>query len=84
MTAMNRIAEILKEKGINELTPNDELMADMEIKLHTWNKFVGNKKDPDFHQIPLIAKFLGVEISDLFPEPNRDFKQAREQKMETA
>jgi hypothetical protein len=67
MTAMNRIAEILKEKGINELTPNDELLADMEIKLHTWNKIVGNKKDPEFFQIPIIAKILQVEIEELFP-----------------
>lgn len=81
---MNRIGQILREKGIGEIIPSEEVLTEMGIKMQTWNKFAGNRKDPDFNQIPLIAKFLGVEISELFPEPNRDFKQVRESKMETA
>ena len=65
---MNRIAEILKERGIGDMTPNQDLLVELGIKLHTWNKFVANKKDPEFFQLPIIARFLGVEIEDLFPK----------------
>jgi transcriptional regulator with XRE-family HTH domain len=63
---MNRIGQILREKGIGEIVPSEEVLNELGIKMQTWNKFAGNRKDPDFHQIPLIAKFLGVEIEDLF------------------
>lgn len=64
---MNRISEILQERQIEDMAPNDQLLQEMEIKIHTWNKWVGNKKDPEFFQIPIISKFLGCEIEDLFP-----------------
>ncbi len=67
---MNRIGEILRERGINELAPNGETLAEIGITLHTWNKFVANKKDPSFSQIPIMAKFLNVEIEELFPKEN--------------
>lgn len=69
---MNRIAEILKEKGVEEIVPSEEILGQMDVKVQTWNKFVANKKDPEFHQVPVIAKFLNVEIEDLFPSHQVD------------
>lgn len=74
---MNRIAEILKEKGIEEIIPSEDILNDMDIKIQTWNKMVANKKDPEFNQVPLIAKFLGVEIEDLFPKSHRVVEQQK-------
>lgn len=64
---MNRIAEILNAKGIGEMIPAEHILDELQIKTQTWNKFVANKKDPEFFQLPIIARFLGVEIEDLFP-----------------
>lgn len=64
---MNRIGKILRDRGIEDLVPSQDTLDEMGMKVHTWNKIVGGKKDPDFHQVPLIAKFLGVEIEQLFP-----------------
>lgn len=71
---MNRIAEILKEKGITEMIPSDEILRELDIRFQSWNKFVSKKKDPNFFQIPIIAKFLGVEIKDLFPERSESLR----------
>ncbi|WBL42353.1 helix-turn-helix transcriptional regulator [Algoriphagus halophytocola] len=65
---MNRIAEILKERGIEEMIPAEQILEELKIKTQTWNKLVANKKDPEFFQLPIIARFLGVEIEDLFPK----------------
>lgn len=64
---MNRIGEILRERGVEEITPSEERLKELGTTIHTWNKFVANKKDPKFDQVPIIAKFLGVTIEDLFP-----------------
>lgn len=74
---MNRIGEILKEKGINEITPSDDILSEMGIKIHTWNKIVTNKKDPQFFQAPIIAKMLNVEIEDLFPKGIKENVKAK-------
>jgi hypothetical protein len=64
---MNRIAAILKSRGVEQLAPDQKILDELEIKLHTWNKWVNNKKDPEMWQVPIVARFLDVEISDLFP-----------------
>ncbi len=69
MSAMNRINAILTKRGIEDMTPNQALLVELDIKLHTWNKWVHNKKDPEMWQLPIIANFLDVEITDLFPAP---------------
>jgi ASC-1-like (ASCH) protein len=69
---MNRIAEILKEKGIENILPSEIILNEMDIKMQTWNKFVGNKKDPEFTQIPIIARFLSVDIEKLFPAAEKE------------
>ncbi len=64
---MNQIGAILKERGIEELSPDQKTLDELGVKLHTWNKWVRNTKDPEMWQLPIIARFLDVEITDLFP-----------------
>lgn len=64
---MNRIAAILKSRGIEELAPEQKILDELQVKLHTWNKWVHNKKDPEMWQLPIVARFLDVEIPELFP-----------------
>ncbi|MFN3758482.1 MAG: hypothetical protein ACK4SF_04625 [Algoriphagus aquaeductus] len=64
---MNRIGVILKDRGIEDLAPSQKILDELQVKLHTWNKWVHNKKDPEMWQLPIIARFLDVEITDLFP-----------------
>lgn len=62
---MNRISQILKEKGFQELKPNKEILEKLGVKIHTWNKWVDNEKDPELAQLPTIAEFLNVPVADL-------------------
>lgn len=64
---MNRIKEVLQKKEITELRPSDELLSRMDVKIHTWNKWVEKKKDPEVWQLQIVAEFLGCDISDLLP-----------------
>lgn len=66
---MNRIGAILKDRGFEELAPDKKTLDELKIKLHTWNKWVNAKKDPEMWQLPIIARFMGCEIIDLFPSP---------------
>lgn len=66
---MNRIGEILKDRGFEELAPDQKILEELKIKLHTWNKWVNKKKDPEMWQLPIIARFLDCDIIDLFPRP---------------
>lgn len=59
------------------MIPSQETLDEMGMKVHTWNKIVGNKKDPEFDQVPLIAKFLGVEIEQLFPNEQAESVRAK-------
>lgn len=69
---MNQIGEILKQRGIEDITPGIHILERLQIKLHTWNKWVHNKKDPEMWQIPILAEFLDCEIEELFPKaPNQ-------------
>lgn len=64
---MNQLKAILKNRGIEELAPDQKILDELDVKLHTWNKWVNNKKDPEMWQLPIIARFLDCEITDLFP-----------------
>jgi DNA-binding XRE family transcriptional regulator len=74
---MNQIAAILKNRGIEDLAPNQKTLVELGVKLHTWNKWVHNKKDPEMWQLPIIARFLDCEIEDLFPAPENKTLRAK-------
>lgn len=62
---MNRIAQIIKEKGIEEIRPSQAVLEKLGVKIHTWNKWVENKIDPELVQLPVIADFLNCTVADL-------------------
>jgi hypothetical protein len=62
---MNRIKKNIEQKGIQEMRPSDEILDALGVKVHTWNKWVENKQDPELWQLPIIAEFLRCDVCEL-------------------
>lgn len=58
---MNRIKEVLKEKGIKQTWLADQLQKSYPII----NGYVQNRKQPSLEVLFEIAKLLGVDPKDL-------------------
>lgn len=58
---VNRIAEVLKEKGAG----NKDLVEFLKIKKETVSRWVNNKHQPTVTTLNKIAEFLRVDIRDL-------------------
>jgi len=62
---MNRIKEVLQTKNIDEVRPSKDLLDLLGIGVHSWNKWVEKKKDPELWQLEIVASFLSCNLSDL-------------------
>lgn len=58
---INRIAEVLEEKGMR----NNDLVVYLEVKKETVSRWVNNKQQPTLNTLNEIAKFLNVDIREL-------------------
>lgn len=58
---INRIGEVLKEKGAG----NKDLVDFLKIKKETVSRWVNNKQQPTLTTLNRIAEFLRVDISEL-------------------
>lgn len=58
---MNRIKEVLKEKGIKQTWLAEELGK----SYNTVNSYVQNRQQPRLEVLDQIAKILGVNLKDL-------------------
>ena len=58
---MNRIKEVLKEKGIKQTWVAEELGK----SYNTVNSYVQNRQQPRLEVLDQIAKILGVNLKDL-------------------
>lgn len=58
---MNRIKEVLKEKGISQTW----LAKQMEKSYNTVNEYARNKRQPSLEDLYLIAEILNVSAKDL-------------------
>ncbi|KQN34297.1 XRE family transcriptional regulator [Pedobacter sp. Leaf41] len=58
---INRIAEVLKEKGAG----NKDLVEFLEIEKETVSRWVNNKHQPTVTTLNKIAEFLRVDIREL-------------------
>lgn len=67
----NRIREILQEKGIEELKPTLQQLNKMNTTLTMWNKWIENKRNPEFDQLILVADFLDCTVQDIFPSKEK-------------
>lgn len=58
---INRIAEVLNEKGLK----NNDLVIHLKVKKETVSRWANNKQQPTLNTLNDIAKFLKVDIRDL-------------------
>ncbi|PPK99314.1 helix-turn-helix domain-containing protein [Parapedobacter indicus] len=58
---INRISEVLEEKGIK----NNDLIGHLKVKKETVSRWVNNKQQPTLNTLNDIAKFLKVDIREL-------------------
>lgn len=58
---MNRIKEILKEKGISQTW----LAKKMNKSYPTINEYARNKRQPNLEDLYKIAEILNIEVSEL-------------------
>lgn len=58
---INRIAEVLEEKGMK----NNDLVIHLKVKKETVSRWVNNKQQPTLNTLNDIAKFLKVDIKEL-------------------
>lgn len=58
---INRIGEVLKEKGAG----NKDLVEFLKITKETVSRWVNNKQQPTLTTLNRIAEFLRVDIKDL-------------------
>ena len=58
---MNRIKEVLKEKGIKQTWLAEEIGK----SYNTVNSYVQNRQQPRLEVLDQIAKILGVNLKDL-------------------
>jgi DNA-binding Xre family transcriptional regulator len=61
----NSLLNYLQEKDIQSLRPSGDLLSKLDIKIHTWNKWMERKSDPELWQLVEIARFLGCAPADL-------------------
>lgn len=61
---MNRIKEVLKEKGISQTW----LVKQMGKSYNTINEYSRNVRQPSLEDLYIIAEILNVEVKDLLIE----------------
>lgn len=65
---MNRIKEVLKEKGIKQKWLAEQLGKSYNMV----NGYVQNRQQPRLEVLYEIAKILDVEVADLIEKRNKD------------
>jgi len=68
---MNRIKEVLEEKGIKQVWLADQLGKSYNIV----NGYVQNRSQPSIEVLYKIASFLDVDPRDLLVAPTKSSKQ---------
>ncbi len=58
---INRIAEVLEEKG----KKNSDLVSHLKVKKETVSRWVNNKQQPTLNTLNEIAKYLQVDIRNM-------------------
>jgi len=65
---MNRIKEVLEEKGISQTW-----LADQTDKSYTTiNEYARNKRQPSLEELFKIAEILNVEVKELIIDKNKN------------
>lgn len=64
---MNRIKEVLEEKGIKQTWLAEKIKKSFSQK----NAYVCNRRQPSLEMLFEIAKILGVDVKDLIDSNNK-------------
>ena len=64
---MNRIKEVLKEKGISQTW----LSKQMDKSYNTINEYARNKRQPSLEDLYQIAEILNISAKDLLIDENQ-------------
>jgi putative transcriptional regulator len=64
---MNRIKEVLKEKGIKQIWLSEKLGKSYTVV----NAYVTNRRQPSMEVLFEIAKILDIKVVDLINEENK-------------
>lgn len=65
---INTIKEALAYKNIQYVRPTDQVLDELGIAIHTWNKWIAKKLDPELWQLKVISKHFMIEIPDMVGE----------------
>jgi transcriptional regulator with XRE-family HTH domain len=68
---MNRIKEVLKDKGISQTW----LAKKMEKSYPTINEYARNKRQPNLEDLYKIADILNVSVSDLLIDNKKELNE---------
>ena len=68
---LNRIKEVLDEKGISQTW----LAKKLDKSFNTVNSYVCNRSQPNLETLLQISQILNVEMKDLIREPNKIEKE---------
>lgn len=68
---MNRIKEVLEEKGIKQIWLSEQLGKSYNMV----NSYTQNRKQPRLEVLFEIAKILNVEVKELIKESNENEKK---------
>lgn len=64
---MNRIKEVLQEKGIKQVWLSEKLKKSFSMV----NEYCNNRRQPSLELLFEIAKLLNVEVKDLIKEEKK-------------
>ena len=70
---LNKIKEVLDEKGIKQTWLSEKLGKSYNMV----NAYVCNRKQPSLEILNKIAKILQVNVKDLLPDENKKIKHGK-------
>jgi hypothetical protein len=66
MKMKNRLEDAIKDKGLKEFSPTDELLVTWGMTRKRFYQLLRNEKELFFREAILIAQWLGISPDDLF------------------
>jgi transcriptional regulator with XRE-family HTH domain len=62
---VNRIKEILKERGFEDVRPSDATLSRLGISRHLWTKWVNKTADPELRHLQPLGEWLYCSINEI-------------------
>lgn len=62
---VNRIKEILKERGFEDVRPSDDTLGKLGISRHLWTKWVNKTADPELRHLQPLGEWLYCSVTEI-------------------